>query len=245
MSNYDAHFVTELARYLEQAGATRRGFIKSTVGTAFSLTALGALAAKAGAARFVIVENAEGLLVVDGTRCVACRRCELACTEYNDGKAQPALARIKVARNVNFGPLGQQAGFGRGMGISGNFRIVPDTCLQCPHPVPCATACLPGAIVVDEKTGARVVDTTVCTGCRLCQRACPWDMMVFDEENEKATKCFLCGGTPECVAACPTGAVRYLPWRDLRRAVPIRQAGVSMPGDVESAGCTSCHTTKG
>ena len=42
------------------------------------------------AAPLIITEQAEGLVVADPTRCVGCRRCELACTEYNDGKASRA-----------------------------------------------------------------------------------------------------------------------------------------------------------
>lgn len=40
-------------------------------------------------APLIITEQAGGLVVADPTRCVACRRCELACTEFNDGKSSP------------------------------------------------------------------------------------------------------------------------------------------------------------
>jgi Fe-S-cluster-containing dehydrogenase component len=189
----------------------------------------------------VIIENAEGLVVADSTRCVGCRRCELACTEFNFGRAQPSLARVKISRNYNFGPRGQQAGVYRGMGDYGNGRIVQDTCRQCPHPVPCATTCPNNAIVLDPKTKARVVDPQVCTGCRLCQRACPWEMMSFDTVAKVATKCTLCNGNPECVQVCSTGALRYVPWRDMSKGVPIRQATFAMTKDFETAGCGSCH----
>ena len=32
----------------------------------------------------IIMDQAKGLVIADPTRCVACRRCELACTEFND-----------------------------------------------------------------------------------------------------------------------------------------------------------------
>jgi Fe-S-cluster-containing dehydrogenase component len=200
---------------------TRRAFLRVTLGTTIVLPAVSAWADDPA---LLIIENAEGLLVSDTTRCVGCRRCELACTEFNEGKSQPSLARIQVSRNYNFGPRGQQAGISRGMGEYGDLRVVPDVCLQCPDPVPCVTSCRDGAIVVDGKTKARVVDQKKCTGCRRCLRACPWEMMVFDEAAAKASKCHLCSGNPECVQACPTAALRYVSWRDLSRAVPIRQA---------------------
>jgi len=232
-----------LTRLIDRLGlpaeATRRGFIRSTIGiTGFSALAW---AGKSAAAPFVILENARGILVTDTTRCVGCRRCELACTEYNDGRAQPALARIKVARNYSYGPRGPRTGFGRSEGEFGNLRMVQDTCLQCPHPVPCSVACPNDAIIADDKTGARRVDTRKCKGCRLCLQACPWEMIAFDDEAKKATKCFLCDGTPECAEACPALALRYVPWRDLTHHVPVRRAVLQALSDKKAAACRECH----
>ena len=47
-------------------------------------------------------------------------------------------------------------------------------------------------------------------------------MTTFDEETKKAQKCHLCNGDPECVKACPTGALRYVPWEDLTKDIPAR-----------------------
>ncbi len=223
--------------------ATRRAFLKMSCGAAGALAAIAAPGRRAGSAPFTILERAGGLIVADPALCTGCRRCELACTEYAEGRAQPSLARIKVSRNNNFGPRGQQAGVGRGMGQFGNFRVIADTCLQCPHPVPCASVCAAAAIVLDSTTRARVVDASRCTGCRLCERACPWEMIAFDRETSRATKCFLCGGKPECVEACPTSALQYVAWRDLTGAVPVRRAA-TVAVDPQAAGCSGCHKRK-
>jgi Fe-S-cluster-containing dehydrogenase component len=233
---------TRIIEHLELSPeTTRRSFLRATMGTAIALPVLSAWAARKSPEPVIIVDNAEGLVVSDTTRCVGCKRCELACTEFNDGRTHPSLARIKISRNYNFGPRGQQEGIGRGMGDLGNFRVVQDTCRQCPHPVPCATACPNDAIALEEKTKARIVDQKKCTGCRMCLRACPWEMMTFDESANKASKCFLCNGKPECVQACPTAALQYVSWRDLSRAIPIRQATLPMRKDYKSAGCGDCH----
>ncbi|MDI3280822.1 MAG: 4Fe-4S dicluster domain-containing protein [Bacillota bacterium] len=225
---------------------SRRGFLKLTGSTALGLSALGVLAAKSGAATkkaalpFIIMEQAQGLVIGDPTRCLACRRCELACTEFNDGKAAPAMARIKVRRNLNFGPQGAYAGQ-RGQGSWGNGLVLQDLCKQCPHPVPCATACPNDAIVVKPPTNARVVDTKKCIGCKMCQRACPWGMMSFDPDTGKATKCFLCDGKPKCVEACPAEALRYVAWRDLTDKVPPRFVPTAVIPPEKAAACNQCH----
>jgi len=191
----------------------------------------------------VLVANAQGLIIANPTRCVGCRRCELACTEFNDGKAQPAIARIKVGRNYNFGPRGAQLGFWRGEGAFGNHLIIQDTCKQCPHPVPCQMACAYGAIEVVPPVNARVVNVEKCVGCRMCQQACPWEMMSFDEALKKATKCHLCGGDPECVKACPAGALEYVPWQDMTKLIPRRfvvPAYITTPANVQAT-CAKCH----
>lgn len=68
-------------------------------------------------------------------------------------------------------------------------------------------------------------------------------MTFFDEEAKKATKCHLCGGNPECVQACPAGALRYVPWSDLTEAIPethVVPAYIAVPVGVQES-CAVCH----
>jgi len=95
---------------------------------------------------------------------------------------------------------------------------------------------------MDQKTGARIVDEEKCRGCRMCQKACPWEMIDFDKSALKAGKCFLCNGKPECVEACPTGALRYVSWLDLTKSIPVRQAILPVTDNFTSAGCSNCHS---
>ena len=225
------------------ADLSRRQFLFLSGGAITGLAALSICRAWGADAPVVIIDNARGLLVADPSRCVGCQRCELACTEFNDGRAQPSLARIKVGRNINFGPDGPACAHAiQGAWGSGIFMV--DTCRQCPHPVPCATACPNDAIQADPGTGARFVDTTACIGCRLCLRACPWNMMNFDEESRKATKCFLCQGNPKCVEACPSGALRYVPWRDITREAAPRTAILPAISTEKAKGCLDCHLSQ-
>lgn len=241
--------MVEKVTALTKTPTTRRGFLKvglGGMGVAGLYLAGCATGEKAGASptpREVYSVNATGMILGQPTLCVGCRRCEIACTDYNLGKTQPSIANVKINRNYNFGPAGAQLGFWRGEGTYGNFRIVQETCKQCPHPVPCLDTCPYGAIEVVPPTNARVVNQAKCKGCRTCQRACPWAMTSFDESIKKATKCHLCNGAPECVKACPTGALQYVPWVDKTKLSPARfvvPAPVEIPKDVKDA-CVQCH----
>jgi Fe-S-cluster-containing dehydrogenase component len=218
---------------------SRRGFLLISGAAIIGFSALRAWGEKE--TPLIIMDQAKGLVTADPTRCVGCRRCELACTEFNDGKASPAIARIKIARNLNFGPKGLYAGQ-RGQGTWGNGLVVQDLCKQCAHPVPCANACPNDAIVVKPPTNARVVDPDKCTGSKMCLRACPWEMMSFDSDTDKATKCFLCNGNPKCVEACPSGALSYVAWRDLIREAPPRVTPTAVVTPEKARSCAECHT---
>jgi NAD-dependent dihydropyrimidine dehydrogenase PreA subunit len=99
-------------------------------------SALAPLLARGASTPLIIMEQAQGIVIADPSTCVGCGRCELACTEFNDGKAAPTLSRIKVDRNINFGP-GALLAWREGQGAWGSGLIVQDVCKQCPHPVPC------------------------------------------------------------------------------------------------------------
>jgi Fe-S-cluster-containing dehydrogenase component len=203
--------------------SSRKDFLKmggkGIAGTVFAaslLSFLGSAPAASGEETKRVWATASGAIIHDPSRCSACKRCETNCTMANDGKAHPYISRVKISRNLNFGNKGPLAAYWTGEGQFGNFKISGETCRQCKDPY-CGNACPVGAIVVDEETGARVVDVEKCIGCGTCQRACPWGMATLDPEYKKSTKCVLCYGDPQCVRGCPNGALKFVPWEEAIR----------------------------
>ncbi len=137
----------------------------------------------------------KGILIVDGRLCTGCMNCMYACTLYNDGVAAPELSRIQLNAYSHH-----------------IFDVAAQPCLQCVQPE-CLRHCPQGAIRVDETSGtnARIIDERKCIGCQKCAEVCPFTpkRIRFDSVKKKAIKCDLCGGDPQCVKACPIGALTY------------------------------------
>lgn len=139
------------------------------------------------------IPRSKGVLVVDRGLCSGCMQCVHTCSLVKSGVGSHELARIKMAAVTKYA-----------------FDAYAQPCLQCVKPQ-CLVNCPTEAIIVDEVTGARIIDDELCTGCQICIESCPYDppRISYDKARNKAIKCDLCGGDPACVKACPTGALRY------------------------------------
>ena len=128
-------------------------------------------------------------IVSDSASCGGCRRCQLVCSLFHYGECNLELASVRVTKNV----------------FSGEYEV--ETCRQCKEPR-CLAACPVGAIYLNDKTGAFVIDEKNCTGCGLCAEECPFDMIGYYSEKNINFKCDLCGGDPQCVNICSYSAVK-------------------------------------
>lgn len=140
------------------------------------------------------VTPSKGKLCVDPQLCSGCMSCMYACTLSKDGLICLDLARIQLNHWDFYA-----------------FDISAQPCLQCDDPQ-CMRFCPVGAITIEEKTGARVINEDKCIGCMSCIHHCPYKpaRIAFDSIKMKATKCDLCQGDPQCVKACPSGALTYI-----------------------------------
>ena len=147
-------------------------------------------------------------LAIDLSRCIGCKTCVVACRNYHDlvdhASAMPgAMAtyiRVESERQGIFPD------------ISVGTWVVP--CQQCKNPA-CVKECKAGAISKDEQTGIVRIDPDRCVGSGDCVKACPYDVIQYDEAGKKAHKCDMCwdrvhfGEKPVCAEVCLTEAIRF------------------------------------
>jgi Fe-S-cluster-containing hydrogenase component 2 len=123
--------------------------------------------------------------------CTGCCLCQLACSQKITGGFNPRRSVLKIDHARE------------------NLVHFPIVCTQCQNPF-CASVCPVQAISLDQEGLAWTVDPEACTGCGLCAQYCPLGVIHLDQDTQTAVKCDLCGGDPECVRACPTGALELI-----------------------------------
>ena len=202
---------------------SRRKFL-GWLGAAGMGTALGKKATAATNKHFDGYANSGGVLY-DNTRCIGCRKCELACNKVNE---LPAPKRPFSDLEVMDAPRRTTAKaytvVNRYDGIPGasgpQYRKIQ--CNHCLEPA-CASVCFVRAFTKTPK-GAVVYDPSVCVGCRYCMIACPFNIPAYEYDNAfspRVMKCTMCyprivkGLLPGCVEICPTGALTYGQREDL------------------------------
>lgn len=127
-------------------------------------------------------------LAADSKVCSGCRTCEVICSLSHQEGIDLERSRIYLRSDP----------------FRGSF--IPVICHHCSD-VPCLKACSELAIEIDMKDGTVRIIEERCTGCRSCEKACPFKAIRFDPERNKAFKCDFCQGEPECVRWCPTNSL--------------------------------------
>jgi formate dehydrogenase iron-sulfur subunit len=165
---------------------------------------------------------AEKMIVIDTSKCTACRACQTACKQWNSLSAvktectgsyeNPPNLTYNTYTKVRFNEVEQN---GEVSWFFGQHR-----CLHCAD-AGCVKACpVPGAITRDA-AGAIVINQDLCTACKYCVFGCPFDVPRYDAMNaegygaDKAFKCTMCfdrqgmGMEPACTKTCPTDALYF------------------------------------
>ncbi len=116
-------------------------------------------------------------IAIDEDACWGCKTCELACKQE-----MQSADGVRLISVIEDGPRME-----KGQPV---FTYRVQMCRHCDDP-PCADAC-PEDAIIKRADGIVVLDDTLCSGCRACISACPFDAIDFDEARDVAQKCNLC-----------------------------------------------------
>ncbi|QEM69929.1 formate dehydrogenase subunit beta [Geobacter sp. FeAm09] len=155
--------------------------------------------------------------LIDVTKCIGCKACQVACMEWND---------TRDAVGQNHGVLDNPTDLTENSWTVMRYAEVElepgklewlirkDGCMHCGNPG-CLKACpAPGAIV-QYSNGIVDFHEENCIGCGYCITGCPFNIPRLSKKDSKVYKCTLCsdrvavGLEPACAKTCPTGAIVF------------------------------------
>jgi len=117
--------------------------------------------------------------LVDITKCIGCRACQVACKQWNDrdgetttledglGFQNPAVLSAKTYTLISFHEIVNDKKPG---GL--DYAFAMRRCLHCLEPA-CVAAC-PTTALYRQPDGPVTYSADKCIGCRYCVWACPW-----------------------------------------------------------------------
>jgi formate dehydrogenase iron-sulfur subunit len=137
--------------------------------------------------------------LIDITKCIGCRACQVACKQWNDregekteldfnlGFQNPATLSAKTLTLITFHEVPDEKAPG---GL--HYLFTMRRCLHCLEPA-CASAC-PTTALDRRSDGPVIYDANQCIGCRYCIWACPWGVPTaeWDSLTPKIQKCTHC-----------------------------------------------------
>jgi formate dehydrogenase iron-sulfur subunit len=138
--------------------------------------------------------------LVDTTKCIGCRACQVACKQWNDREGEqtqlqlggldfqnPATLSSNTYTLISFHELINENAPG---GL--NYVFTMRRCMHCLEPA-CASAC-PTTALTSLADGPVTYDADKCIGCRYCEWACPWGVPTaeWDSLAPKIQKCTHC-----------------------------------------------------
>ena len=124
-------------------------------------------------------------------KCAACGACELTCALVHFKTNNPKKSAIRAEMWV----------------LKDDVKMRVKVCRLCEE-VPCVKACPSGAL---RFNGQRIeVDEALCTLCKSCASACPFEGIFFHTDLRIPIVCDLCNGDPQCAKMCPMGTLRVI-----------------------------------
>ncbi|WP_295455402.1 formate dehydrogenase subunit beta [uncultured Thiodictyon sp.] len=191
--------------------------------------------------------------LIDVTTCIGCKACQVACSEWNDIRAEVGHNVGVYDNPLDLSPQAWTVMRYAEVEEAGRLQwlIRKDGCMHCSDPG-CLKSCpAPGAIV-QFKNGIVDFHQEQCIGCGYCVTGCPFNIPRLSQEDGKAYKCTLCsdriavGQEPACAKTCPTGAIQFGSKEDMQevaaqRVANLHQRGFSNAGLYDPPGVGGTH----
>lgn len=157
-------------------------------------------------------------ILVDTSKCTACRGCQIACKQWNglpgtktknEGTYQnPMDLSYETYKIVRFAEGVQPD-------EKSYWNFFSEQCRHCLNPG-CMAEAEKGEIIQDEKTGAvRFTPLTKNLNFETAREGCPYDIPRQNPKTKEMFKCTMCfdritnNMIPACVKSCPTGAMIF------------------------------------
>jgi formate dehydrogenase iron-sulfur subunit len=157
-------------------------------------------------------------ILVDTSKCTACRGCQIACKQWN---------QLPATETKNWGNYQNPQDLSAvtwklvrmSDGTNGDGKVYwnffSDQCRHCLSPG-CMAAAENGEIIQDEKTGAVLfTPKTKDLDFKATLEGCPYNIPRQDPKTKQLFKCVMCfdritnNQIPACVKSCPTGAMVF------------------------------------
>jgi formate dehydrogenase iron-sulfur subunit len=160
-------------------------------------------------------------MLIDESKCTACRGCQVACKQWNELGGWAYSKTTNVGSYENPPRLSPQTWtrikFGEYEGANGfRWLFLKEGCMHCGNPA-CVHSC-PTKALKQQADGRVTVEPDLCNGCGYCSQFCPFGIPQLEVSGvftgkAKAFKCTFCqdrtdnGLTPSCVKTCPAQAL--------------------------------------
>ncbi len=193
--------------------------------------------------------------LIDISKCIGCKACQVACMEWNDLR-QDIQENVGLYDNphdlsANVWTLMRYTEHENAERGQLEWLIRKDGCMHCQDPG-CLKACpAPGAIV-QYSNGIVDFISANCIGCGYCVKGCPFNIPRVSNADNKAYKCTLCsdrvavGQGPACAKACPTKAITFGSKEDMKklageRVADLKERGWAKAGLYDPPGVKGTH----
>ncbi|MFH1011473.1 MAG: 4Fe-4S dicluster domain-containing protein [bacterium] len=165
---------------------------------------------------------ADNAFLYDGSLCIACRSCQVACKQWNYLPGEKTKFFAKAGGYQNPSDLSPNTWtiikfyeIMKGDKVEWLFRRFH--CSHCTDAA-CIKACPVEpvkAMTRHPRFGTVFVNADLCIGCGACADYCPYGVPHVDPKLEKSRKCTGCfdrvanGLIPACATTCPTRSIKY------------------------------------